>query len=273
MKRFVVALVAVATVAAIVLIARTRSAAQDRDAFIAEARKKAEAYRGATVRINELAGNIHSEQDARAYVDELARMFGDEITYALTAPLRARVAQAEFVTATDASKLIPEQRVADAWNKWVADINAPAEARITAAEVHNYRDAMHASGERMWQQYPNLWSAPNIAAVKPDGTVAEGCRAVEALFVLHQIDTFFTNLLAARDRVAKGVLLSEELRKRRAEPQPKRQLKAVSARIEVMPATATQVALHKAEAAYIEKHGETGTAMRVLQLVSEVLGD
>jgi cell division protein FtsB len=272
MKRHLFLAVGMAALVAIIFVVRSQSAPQDRDATFEEAKRKAEEYQKAAIRINELAGNIHSVDDARAFIDEIAKQFTDEIPYTLTAPLRARVAHAEYETATDSTKLIPEQRVADAWNQWVADINGPAEARVSVAEIHNLRDALNSGAKWGWErhEYHTLWSMPNIAAVKSDGNLADGCRAMEAFFVLYQIDHLFTNLLSARERVAKGIVPSEELRKREENP-PKAQ--RVVTRIVAMPENPVQSQLRSAESDYERKHGEVATDMRVLKLVSEVLAD
>lgn len=205
MKHVALLIFTIAAFLVLLFVVRTNSVlAQDQSAVLAEAKQKAEEYRQTAIHINELAGNNHSEQDARAFIDEIAKQFTSEIPYALTAPLRARVAHAEYEMAGDSMKLIPEQRVADAWNHWVADINGPADARVTVAEIHNLRDALHSSAKWGWERHGSqtLWSMPNIAALEPAGNIADGCRAMEAFLVLYEVDRLFPNLLATRDRVA-----------------------------------------------------------------------
>src|ERR1039457_1768949 len=56
-----------------------------------QAKARYEAYRQAAIHINELAGNIHSEADARAFVDAVAeRLGGEELPSWATASIRCR---------------------------------------------------------------------------------------------------------------------------------------------------------------------------------------
>jgi hypothetical protein len=55
---------------------------------------------------------------------------------------------------------------------------------------------------------------PNVYALGPDGKIADGCRAVEVVRVIHDLDGLFQNLRAARDRVGRGIVPSEEVRRR-----------------------------------------------------------
>jgi len=54
---------------------------------------------------------------------------------------------------------------------------------------------------------------PNIFAVDANGKIAEGCRAVEALRIIHDLDMMFDNLRSARKRIREGIVLSEETKK------------------------------------------------------------
>lgn len=274
MKRLPLIVITVAA-AALTFVSRTRSAPQFCDDMIREAQHKAEEYRQTATRVNELAGAIHSEQDARAFVDALGKAFSDEIPYALTAPLRERVARAEFAAVSDSSTLVPEQRVADAWNKWVNDIHAPQEARISVAELHTIRENQHLAANAPWaRDNPTLWSLGNIYALKPNGRVADACRPVEALLLLHQIDSMFVNVTYAREFIAQGKSIDEvvEAAARRQEQQPKLGAHVVLSTTPPKGASVQQ-ALSRAEEEYFEKHGEVGMSMRVLQVVSQVLGD
>ena len=62
----------------------------------------------------------------------------------------------------------------------------------------------------------SLWMAPNIYALDASGKVAEGCRAIEALKILHDMESSFLSVLSARERVRKGALVSEWVK----HPQP-----------------------------------------------------
>jgi hypothetical protein len=271
MKRSLFIAAAVVVIVGFVLVTRMRSAPQDRDAMIAEARKKAEEYQKTALRIDELAGSIHSEEDARAFVDAMGQAFADQIPYSLTAPLRARVATAEYAAVSDPAKLIPEQRVVDAWNHWIADINGPKEARLTVAELHVIRENYYFGATSSHaRQYRALWSLSNIYAVKPNGRVADACRPVEAFLLLHQIDMLFINVVYARDFIAQGKSMDEDLR-RRAELD--KSTTRTEAHLVAMPENPVQAQLRHAEGDYFEKHGEITMGARVLQLVSEVLGN
>jgi hypothetical protein len=181
-----------------------------------QAKEQYEATRQAAIRINELAGNIHSEVDARAFVDAVAeREAGGQLLWWATTGIRHRVAQAEYDAVSDPSKLIPEQRIVNVWNEYVRELDAPEETLVTVAEVHNLRDASYTSTQHMWknQKFPqSLWTMPNVFAVGSDGKVAVGCRAVEALRILYDMSRFFQNLQAARERIRKGVLASDLFR-------------------------------------------------------------
>src|ERR1700682_5845318 len=77
-----------------------------------QAGEKREQARQAAVHLNELAGNIHSEADARAFVDAVAEQFsGGQPQTWTTRSIRHRVARAEFHAVSDSAQLIPEQRI------------------------------------------------------------------------------------------------------------------------------------------------------------------
>src|SRR2546425_1548363 len=98
--------------------------------------------RQAAIQLNELAGRIHSEADALAFVEGIADIFADSLPAAWAGPsIRQRVAHAEYEAISDPSRLIPEQRIADVWNEYVREIGAPEEAVVNAAEIHSMRDA------------------------------------------------------------------------------------------------------------------------------------
>jgi hypothetical protein len=138
-----------------------------------------------------------------------------------SANVRQRVARAEYLAASDPAKRIPERRVADIWNEYVQSIGAPEEALVTAVEIHNMRDGAYAVSQHLWTHWHNqtVWSMPNIFAVDANGKIAEGCRAVEALRIIHDLDMMFDNLRSARKRIREGIVLSEETKKRRSRKQ------------------------------------------------------
>src|SRR5882762_9807816 len=166
-----------------------------------EARLRYERFRQESIRVNELAAHIGSEADARAFVDAVADMFADSLPPSwATRGIRERIAHAEYEAVSDPLRQIPEQRVADVWNKYVREIGASEEAVVTAAEIHSMRDGTFAVVQVMWSRGMNqsAWTMPSIFAVGVDGKVAEGCRAVEAIRVIHDLDELFDNLRGAR---------------------------------------------------------------------------
>jgi hypothetical protein len=173
------------------------------------------------IRINGLAGQIHSAADASVIVSELATMFAKELPSAwASADIRDRIAQAEYEAVSDPAKLIPELRVSEIWNQYVREIGASGEAIVSAAEIHNMRDGNYTLAQMMWARgFQTIWTMPNVVALGPDGKVADGCRPLEALRVLHDLDSLFQNLRIARDRLQKGVVASE-LKKSAATPNP-----------------------------------------------------
>jgi len=113
----------------------------DEQATMQRAQLEHERHRQAVVQLNELAGRIHSEADALAFVDGIADIFADSLPAAWAGPsIRQRVAHAEYEAISDPLRLIPEQRIADVWNEYVREIGAPEEAVVNAAEIHSMRD-------------------------------------------------------------------------------------------------------------------------------------
>src|SRR5712671_1815037 len=93
-----------------------------------------ERHRQAAIRMNELAAHINSEADARAFVDAVADMFADSLPPAwATRGIRERIARAEYEAVSDPLRQVPEQRIADVWNKYVREIGASEEAVVTVA--------------------------------------------------------------------------------------------------------------------------------------------
>ena len=219
-----------------------------------------------SIQINQLAGNIHSLNDSRAYVNAVAKEFADELPPEwTTAGLRDRIAEAEYKTATNPANLISEQRVADAWNRFVNEIGAPSEALVTVAEIHNLRDADYASAQLMWAQgLKEIWTVPNIYAIGSDGKVANGCRAVEALRIEWEMANAYENLLAARSNVQHGILLSDAYKKRAKKPAHGyvRAGATASSRPEPIQAAANR---------YIREHGIADFSLLVEEMIGNLL--
>jgi hypothetical protein len=192
---------------------------------IEQAKASFEVHRQAALRLNGMAQSIQSEGDARKFVDGVEEeLFGhrdpiqSKLQSWITGSMRRRVARAEFAVSGPAN-LIPEQRVVDVWNEYVREIGAPDDTLVTVAEVHNLRDGMYTGSQRMWSRggfAQSLWLIPGIYARDSNGKVAGGCRAIEALKVLHDMENTFISLKSARERVQKGVLVSDRVK----QPQP-----------------------------------------------------
>jgi len=184
-------------------------------------------------------------------VSEIAVLFASELPPVWEQDdIRHRISHAEYESLSDAASLIPEQRIVDIWNEYVREIGAPYEAIVTVAEIHNMRDAEFVAAQKMWARgIQTVWTMPNVFALGPNGKVAEGCRAMEAVRVIHDLDALFQNLRGARDRVKKGIVVSDEIKNHRegenARPQTTARLEAHS---DTNP-------IRLAEHHYLQEHG------------------
>lgn len=178
-----------------------------------EGPSQAEVHRQLAVQINDLAAQIRSEADAREFVDAIAEVFKKDLPpFWATSSVRQRVAHAEYEAVLDPSKLIPEQRIVDVWNRYVREIGSPEETLVTVAEIHSLRDGEQASAQVFWAKgSQNIWTMPNIYALGEDGRVASGSRTVEAVRVLYDLENQFSDLRLARERVRRGVTASDLL--------------------------------------------------------------
>lgn len=172
-------------------------------------------YRQQALRLNDLAANLATPDDALRLVDFVADMFLDKLPSALSRKsFRKRVAQAEFAAVSDATRLIPEERIAAAWNAFAATIGAPQQFQVTEAEVHYHRDSLWTSARLLWSRgRENLWAVPTIYATRSDGSPARGCRPLEAFRILWDFANMPGNLMGTREQVAKGELFSETVLK------------------------------------------------------------
>lgn len=232
-----------------------------------EASLRYERFRQESIRVNELAAHIGSETDARAYVDAVADMFADILPPSwATRGIRERIAQAEYEAVSNPLRQIPERRIADVWNKYVREIGASEEALVTPAEIHSMRDAAFAVAEVMWSRGTNqtAWTMPNIFAVGADGKVAEGCRAVEALRVIHDLDQLFDNLRGARERLRQGVVASDAIKRSLENTKANQKTTArLTARVDTNP-------LRPAEYRYVHEHGADHLYQVVAMLFEEL---
>jgi hypothetical protein len=240
---------------------------QDQAHVRQEALQKMEQMRQQSTQLNELAGHISSMQDSRKFVDGLATVFQDELPPEwVTHDLRERLANAEYLSATDPTRLIPEQRVADAWNKYVRAIGAPQEVLVTATEIHYLRDSYYTGIHSIWARgNKNIWTMPNIYATGADGKVANGCRAVEALRSIHDLDSYFWETrVGLREQVKTGVLPSDSVKQSTNKPQ--RSAIVISNGSHEKPVLA-------AERRYVHDHGEIAMLELVNDLINDVLSE
>jgi hypothetical protein len=168
-------------------------------------------YQLQALKLNQLATNIHTVIDARMLVDLIAGIFSDYLQPPLSdSRIRGQIAEAEFAAVNEPNRVIPEQRLVEAWNAYVETIEATPSCRVTAAEIHNLRDSLFTSARLLWSRGSrNIWAAPGIYATQADGSMATGCRAVESARILWDLANMPDNLASARIRVSQGVLASE----------------------------------------------------------------
>jgi hypothetical protein len=230
-----------------------------------------EPMRQTAIHINDLAGNIHSEADARTIIDAVAEeLTGHRQMSWTTRSIRHRVAHAEYEAATNPSRQIPEQRIVDIWNEYVREVGAPEEATVTEAELHNLRDAMYSSAARNIWKYEmtqSIWTMPNIYALDADGRVASGCRALEALKVIHDMHESFPVVRSARARVLKGVFISDVIKEREEKgTTPPRAFLAAGS----LHATSELISLRPFVYRYQHEHGERAYNQLLWRLFAEL---
>jgi hypothetical protein len=235
-----------------------------------EARRKAAEHREQAMQLNEMAAHINSEAESERFVDHVADMFKDELPPSwATLAVRQRVARAEYKAATDQASLIPEERIADVWNEYVREIAAPDEAIVTAAEIHNLRDALYAGSQELWDRDINrsVWTMPNIVATGPDGKVANGCRAVEAVGVIYSMGRLFENVRAARERLQQGIIASDQMAKRSHDSA------SISRKGTLVILKAATNPISGSEQRYIREHGQEALNRVFIRLFGELFPD
>jgi hypothetical protein len=225
-----------------------------------------ERHKQAAIRINDLAGRIQSEGDASAVVSEIAGLFAKELPLAwASSGIRQRVAHAEYETVRNPARLISEQRIVDVWNQYVREIGAPDEAIVSVAEIHNMRDGSFTVAQLMWARgNQTIWTMPNVFALETDGRVADGCRALEAIRLIHDLAGLFQNLRGARDRLRKGIVPSEKIKNRVGEsnPQPHGTVQ--------LEAHADTNPIRAAEQRYVLEHGSVAYDQLLARLFDEL---
>jgi hypothetical protein len=172
------------------------------------------------LRIDELASNIHTPADARRLIDFIAQIFSDELPPLWTTDsLRSRLAQGEYLAVTNPEKRIPEEHLATTWNAYITTIHAPETSQVTAAEIHNMRDALWVTARIMWSRGGrNFWAVPSIFATQPDGSLGSACRVVESLRILWDLANMPDNLRGARERMSNNMLMSDLYKRAQQKP-------------------------------------------------------
>jgi hypothetical protein len=230
------------------------------------ARAAYQEHQQAALRINQMAGQIHTPTDADVLVSEIVVLFAKDLPSSWSLPVvRRRIARAEYEATRNPARLVSEQRVVDVWNRYVREIGAPEEAVATVEEIHNLRDGELTAAQLMWVRgNQNIWTVPGLYALGPDGKVADGCRAIEAVRVLYDLDALFQNLRGARDRVQRKVVPSDELGKRVADPnQHARWITRLEVRNDINP-------VGPAERRYVQEHGSPAYAQLLAGLFDEL---
>lgn len=184
--------------------------------------KQLQRDRDHAIAINDLAGHIQSLEDAHKLIDLVGVEFsnGGPLRW-VTRSIRNRVVRAEFESAANSGPLIPEQHVADVWNAYVQKIGVPQESFINVAEIHTLRDTYYVNSLLLWARgHQNIWTVPNIYAVGQDGKVANGCRALEALYILWQLRIQPEIIESTRELIKTGQLWSDMYKNPTKPPAP-----------------------------------------------------
>jgi hypothetical protein len=238
--------------------------------FISAQQGPYEMYRQQAIRMNEMAEHITSPEDARRLVDTVARMFADVLPPDLaTCAIRQHIAQAEYESATNPARLIPEQRVADAWNRFITEIGGLEESRVSAEVIHYLRDGTYTTARLLWprKEVQTIWVMPSIYAAEPDGRVAQGCRALEAIKVLHDLAYEPENFQWARERARTGILFSDAIRQDQKQP-PRAERSRGRVTIHTAPPNPLMIAGRR----YVQERGEAAMARALEQMLSDALG-
>ncbi len=234
--------------------------------FMRKITEQRQQMRDHSIAINEVASHIQSLDDARKLVDMIAGEFPDDLPPKwATHSFRERIARAEYESATGA--LIPEQHIADVWNDFVEKIGAPPETMLTAAEIHYVRDAQYVSARLMWSRdHQQLWTIPGIFPPGPDGKIANGARAIEAIRLLWQLGNLTEDFPAIHAQVQKGTLLSDLIPHPEAPPKPGSVAGRVSLRTVSYP-------VQQAAFRYTREHGNRAMNHALEAALKQLLAD
>jgi len=219
-----------------------------------------------SIAIDALASHIRTLDDARKLVDMIADEFSDELPPKwATRSLRKNIARSEFASVTDPRALLSDEHVAHAWNNFVRTINAPQDTRLSATEIHYLRDGQYVGARLSWSMDgKQIWTIPGIFALGPDGKVASGSRAIEAIRLLWLTGSMMDDFPGIHTAAQKGHLLSDEIPHPEKPPAPGTATSQVSFRITSMP-------IQQAASQYSRTHGARALDHAVEDLLRELL--
>jgi hypothetical protein len=226
--------------------------------------------------INDLAGNIQSPDDARKLVNLVADEFSKDLPPRwMTHGIRERIARAEYAAAAEGA-LIPDERVAAVWNDFVERIGAPQETMLNAAEIHYVRDGEHLNARLSWNYGgKDIWSVPGVFALGPDGRVANGSRALEAIRLLWNLGNGTADFAAIHTDTQKGILPTDRFlqwQKQAIQPAQKEQNPGGEQRsVGITSFSMPSFPIREAAFHYTQEHGERSFEHVVEGLLKDLL--
>lgn len=125
--------------------------------------------------IDFLGANIHSTVDAQTYIEAILKRRYPQVDLSSVPGLpvlERRLASAEYAALTDPSERIPEARIVEAFNQLMNEWGTPKWTRITVEDFHRFHKIKAAT------------LIPYSVSRDADGTVANTCRPVEAVYLL-----------------------------------------------------------------------------------------
>jgi hypothetical protein len=123
-----------------------------------------------------VATNIHSEADAVTYIDAiLAKGNINATSVPGLPPLVHRLAVSEYAAISDPSKLIPEARITDTFNQLMDEWGEQSWTHVSVEDFHRFHRFKAGS------------LIPYSVSRNADGTVADTCRPVEAVYLLYMM--------------------------------------------------------------------------------------
>src|SRR6185437_16109499 len=101
-------------------------------------------------------------------------------------------------------------------------------------------------------------------ALGPDGKVANGCRALEAVLVVWRMANYYEEIGAARNRVKLGIVESDMFKKQEKKP--------VTGRVqtEVRFSNQPENPIEAAERRYVSEHGMTDFSGVVVEMMGNL---